>query len=74
MAFSDLSDLLKEAFLFVQPLESFNKARKIIKDLGLGYEKIHICPNDCMLFCRDKAEVDNCSICVFLNGRVLVMD
>jgi hypothetical protein len=26
------------------------EAKKIIKDLGLGYEKIHACPNDCMLF------------------------
>ena len=26
------------------------KAKKIVRDLGLGYEKIHACPNDCMLF------------------------
>ena len=26
------------------------KAKKIVRDLGLGYEKIHACPNDCILF------------------------
>jgi len=50
VAFTDLLDLLKEAFPFAQLPESFNKAKKIIKDLGLGYDKIHACPNDCMLF------------------------
>ncbi|XP_019260867.1 PREDICTED: uncharacterized protein LOC109238842 [Nicotiana attenuata] len=63
VAFSDLLELLKEAFPFAQVPESFNKARNMIKDLGLHYEKIHACPNDCMLFWKDKANVDNCSIC-----------
>ena len=26
------------------------EAKKIVRDLGLGYEKIHACLNDCMLF------------------------
>ena len=26
------------------------EAKKIVRDLGLGYEKIHACPNNCMLF------------------------
>ena len=26
------------------------KAKKIIKDLGLSYEKIHACPKDCVLY------------------------
>ncbi|XP_059291096.1 uncharacterized protein LOC132044618 [Lycium ferocissimum] len=63
VAFSDLLDLIKEAFPFAQLPESFNKAKKVIKDLGLGYEKIHACPNDCMLFWNDNAKKDNCSMC-----------
>ena len=63
VAFLDLLDLLKEAFPFAQLPESFSKARKMIKDLGLGYEKIHACPNDCMLFWKDKVEADKCSVC-----------
>ena len=54
VAFSDLLDLLKEAFPFAQLPESFSKACKMIKDLGLGYEKIHVCPNDCMLFWKTR--------------------
>ncbi|XP_059292523.1 uncharacterized protein LOC132045979 [Lycium ferocissimum] len=62
VTFSDLLDLIKEAFPFAQIPESFNKAKKVIKDLGLGYEKIHACPNDCMLFWNDNAKMDNCSV------------
>ncbi|XP_019255009.1 PREDICTED: uncharacterized protein LOC109233579 [Nicotiana attenuata] len=63
VAFSDMLELLKEAFPFVQLPESFNKARNMIKYLGFHYEKIYACPNDCMLFWKDNAKADNCSIC-----------
>ncbi|XP_021717375.1 uncharacterized protein LOC110685200 [Chenopodium quinoa] len=36
---------------------------KIIKDLGLGYEKIHACPNDCMLYWGEFADEIKCHIC-----------
>nr|XP_009613390.1 uncharacterized protein LOC104106528 [Nicotiana tomentosiformis] len=35
----------------------------MIKDLGLHYKKIHTCPNNCMLFWKENANADNCSIC-----------
>ncbi|XP_075086291.1 uncharacterized protein LOC142168999 [Nicotiana tabacum] len=63
VAFSNMLELLKEAFPFAQLPESFNKARNMIKDLGLYYEKIHACPNDCMLFWNDNVKADNCSVC-----------
>ncbi|KAM3222212.1 hypothetical protein P3L10_021482 [Capsicum annuum] len=63
VAFSDLLDLIKEAFPFAQIPESFHKARKVIRDLSLNYEKIHACPNDCMLFWNDNANLDNCVVC-----------
>ncbi|XP_075109632.1 uncharacterized protein LOC142181148 isoform X1 [Nicotiana tabacum] len=63
VAFSDMLELLKEVFPFAQLPESFNKARNMIKDLGLHYEKIHACPNDCMLFWKDNAKADNCFVC-----------
>ncbi|XP_059316727.1 uncharacterized protein LOC132067483 isoform X3 [Lycium ferocissimum] len=63
VAFSDILALLKEAFPFAQLPESFNKARNMIKDLGLHYEKIHACPNDCMLFWKDNEKAENCSVC-----------
>ncbi|WMV30216.1 hypothetical protein MTR67_023601 [Solanum verrucosum] len=63
VAFSDLLDLIREAFPLAQIPESFYKAKKVIKDLGLHYEKIHACTNDCMLFWNDNAKLDNCSVC-----------
>ncbi|XP_020088912.1 uncharacterized protein LOC109710609 [Ananas comosus] len=42
---------------------SFNEAKKIIEGLGMKYNKIHACPNDCMLFWKEKENDDFCSIC-----------
>ncbi|XP_075074545.1 uncharacterized protein LOC142162131 [Nicotiana tabacum] len=63
VAFSDLLELIKEAFPFAQVPESLNKAKNMIKYLGLHYEKIYACPNDCMLFWKENEKADNCSIC-----------
>lgn len=40
-----------------------NEVKKIMAKLGLGYEKIHVCPNGCMLFWKDKEKEQICSIC-----------
>ena len=39
------------------------EAKKIITDLGLGYEKIHACPNDCMLYWKEKSNLNACPHC-----------
>nr|XP_023905102.1 uncharacterized protein LOC112016865 [Quercus suber] len=39
------------------------EAKKIVRDLGLGYEKIHACPNDCMLFWKENVNLDVCPCC-----------
>ncbi|KAM3218190.1 hypothetical protein P3L10_022720 [Capsicum annuum] len=74
VAFSDLLDLIKETFPFALIPESFHKARKVIRDLGLSYEKIHACPNDCIMFWNDNATVDNCIMCGLLDGRTFIMN
>ena len=56
VAFSDLLDLIREAFPLAQIPDSFYKAKKVIKDLDLHYEKIHACTNDCILFWNDNAK------------------
>jgi hypothetical protein len=43
--------------------DTYEKARKIIRDLGLTYIKIHVCVNDCVLFCGDFAHMDTCPTC-----------
>ena len=63
MAFGDLLDLLKEAFPYAAIPTSFNEAKKTVRDFGLDYQKIHACPNDCMLFLDEHEEANDCLIC-----------
>jgi hypothetical protein len=42
---------------------TFVEARKTIAKLGLRYEKIHVCPNNCQLYRKDKKNDDFCSKC-----------
>ncbi|XP_020249260.1 uncharacterized protein LOC109826651 [Asparagus officinalis] len=42
---------------------SISQAKKIIDDLGLTYEKIDACPNDCMLFWKETTNLTVCSTC-----------
>ncbi|CAH9118447.1 unnamed protein product [Cuscuta epithymum] len=55
-----LQDLLPDQNLM--PKTTY-QVKKLLGDLGLGYEKIHACPNDCMLFWDDTEKENECSIC-----------
>ncbi|BBN68084.1 hypothetical protein Prudu_274S000500 [Prunus dulcis] len=37
--------------------------QKVLNGLGLGYEKIHACKNNCMLFYKEHETLDTCLIC-----------
>jgi Zn ribbon nucleic-acid-binding protein len=39
------------------------QAKKFLRDMGLGYEKIPACRNDCMLFWNDNKDLDSCLKC-----------
>ena len=39
------------------------KVKMYMKELGLGYEKIPVCPNGCMLFWKDSENLENCTVC-----------
>ncbi|XP_065620649.1 uncharacterized protein LOC136063750 [Quercus suber] len=39
------------------------EAKKIVRDLGLDYEKIHACLNDCMLFWKENVNLEECPCC-----------
>jgi hypothetical protein len=63
-SFSMLLELLSDAFREETTLpESFYETKKIILGLGLPYEKIHICPDECILYCRDLTHVNVCLKC-----------
>ena len=39
------------------------EAKKYLKDMEFGYEKIPACRNDCMLFWKDNKELDSYTVC-----------
>ena len=39
------------------------ETRKIIKDLGLSYKKIHACPKNCILYWKENAHFEACPNC-----------
>ncbi|KAL4568843.1 hypothetical protein LXL04_024460 [Taraxacum kok-saghyz] len=42
---------------------SYYEAKKILKKIGLGYESIHVCKNDCMLLWKEHESLQNCHVC-----------
>ncbi|WVZ83514.1 hypothetical protein U9M48_030656, partial [Paspalum notatum var. saurae] len=42
---------------------TLEKLQKVVRDLGLDYQKIDACKNDCVLFWKDYAELDKCPNC-----------
>ena len=50
-SFDMLLQLLSTVFPEIHSLpSSWSKCEQLLKDLGLEYEKIHTCPNDCILY------------------------
>ncbi|XP_028093918.1 uncharacterized protein LOC114294017 [Camellia sinensis] len=43
--------------------KSTYEAKKILRDLGLSYDLIHACINDCVLFWKENATLDKCPTC-----------
>ncbi|XP_063936179.1 uncharacterized protein LOC108203846 [Daucus carota subsp. sativus] len=61
--FTALLELIKEVFPDVNLPSSFSVAKGMIKDLSPGYQKIHACPNDCILFWAENEKLDKCTKC-----------
>ncbi|KAG8501178.1 hypothetical protein CXB51_003312 [Gossypium anomalum] len=53
-SFTMLLEFPREMFPFAKIPQSCQDMKRLIKDLGLGYDKIHSCPNDCMLYWGDQ--------------------
>jgi len=43
--------------------KSYYKAKKILCPMGMEYQKIHACPNDCILYRHEFQEMSKCPIC-----------
>ncbi|XP_062012557.1 uncharacterized protein LOC133729103 isoform X3 [Rosa rugosa] len=62
--FSALLELVKEALPDGNTCpRSHYESKKIIRDLGLSYDKIHACKNDCVLFWEEYEDKLECPIC-----------
>ncbi|XP_073045933.1 uncharacterized protein [Primulina eburnea] len=63
-SFDMLLQLLKQILPIGSNLpESYYDSKKIIKDLGLSYQKIDACKNDCMLYWKEEDKSNMCKIC-----------
>ncbi|WCJ29486.1 hypothetical protein M5689_011119 [Euphorbia peplus] len=49
---------------------NYYEARKMITDLGFNYEKIEACENDCILFWKENANLEKCSICDTKSNKI----
>jgi hypothetical protein len=43
--------------------DTLDKVRKVASDLGLNYQKIDACVNDCVLFWKSYANLSKCPMC-----------
>ncbi|XP_020271957.1 uncharacterized protein LOC109847122 [Asparagus officinalis] len=43
--------------------ENYDNAKKIVYVIGLDYNKIDACPNDCILYYKDNKDLQECPIC-----------
>jgi hypothetical protein len=59
-----LLDLLNDALPESSTLpKSFYEAKKLVKFVGIGYNSIHSCENDCILYSKDYAKFNSCLNC-----------
>ncbi|XP_016177886.1 uncharacterized protein LOC107620200 [Arachis ipaensis] len=62
-AMSMILDLLQDAFEQEKLPKAVYEARKTIRKLGIEYNKIDACPNDCMLYRGDDENLTKCKKC-----------
>ena len=63
-SFTSLLEALQDMFPDENTIpKSAYYAKKLMNPLGLGYTKIHACPNDCVLYRNDYADLDECPVC-----------
>ncbi|KAL2905470.1 Nucleolar protein 9 [Bienertia sinuspersici] len=67
--FCGMLELFKEVLPDAKPPSSFHEAHKVLKLLGLDYQKIDGCPKDCMLYWGEHANVTNCLVCGTLRWK-----
>jgi hypothetical protein len=62
-AFSAMLKLMSEEYPQSELPKSYDEAKKYLQELGLGYETIHVCKNNCVLFRKNNADLNVCLVC-----------
>ncbi|XP_021761372.1 uncharacterized protein LOC110726213 [Chenopodium quinoa] len=62
-SFDKFMKLQCDAFPFAKLPTSFHHAKKMVKNLGLNYKRIDACPNDCMLYWKERANDKSFHVC-----------
>ncbi|KAJ9556448.1 LOW QUALITY PROTEIN: hypothetical protein OSB04_011062 [Centaurea solstitialis] len=63
-SFDRLLELLQSAFQKENRLpSSYYEGKKKLRKIGLGYESIHVCKNDCFLFWKEHEALQSCPVC-----------
>jgi hypothetical protein len=75
-SFEKLLVLMKKMLLRKNELPaSTYEAKKLVCHLGLDVQKIHACPNDCILYRGEKYEnMDKCPVCTALRYKIRKYD
>ncbi|XP_021746190.1 uncharacterized protein LOC110712077 [Chenopodium quinoa] len=63
VAFGDILELIMEVLPHAKMPASFNEAKSVLKLLGLDYNKIDACPNDCMLYWEEHEKATSYHVC-----------
>ncbi|XP_038711782.1 uncharacterized protein LOC120005976 [Tripterygium wilfordii] len=62
--FDDVVHLMKETMPTDNRMPvTFYQAKKSVSKLGLGYQRIYCCPDDCMIYYKDDAHLTQCKFC-----------
>lgn len=62
-SFNELLDIIRDMLPDDNTLPDSMYSTKLLKVFDLGYEKIHVCVNDCCLFKKEQAFMETCSKC-----------
>ncbi|XP_066323130.1 uncharacterized protein [Miscanthus floridulus] len=62
-AFSTMLKLLSSGYPQSELPKSYDEAKKYLGELGLGFENIHVCKNNCVLFQKRYYKENVCLVC-----------
>jgi hypothetical protein len=61
--FSAMMKLMSDGYPNSELPKSYDEAMEYLKELGLGYENVHVCKNNCVLFRNVNAKMNECPVC-----------